>query len=168
MNKSKQHWNCYNNCTVHSLPHLEECLLDVCEDLYEREIPGWIHEKWNCLYQSYKLHSCHQSASCTWEGSVEIIIITGITSKSLSFCFILSVKNKQSWQISLKKNILKVFFYIWKFKPVNWPKGYLRPYDVVLSNKKWEEEEGGDIWSYGVFLPKSLLSMMKPSFPDSG
>lgn len=48
----------------------------------------------------------------------------------------------------------------------SWPKGLLRPYDILLSSKSWEEEGAkGGIHRSGIWLSKSLLHGMKSCFP---
>lgn len=39
------------------------------------------------------------------------------------------------------------------------PKRYLTLYDVMLSHESWGSARKGDIQSYGVCLPKALVSL---------
>ena len=46
-----------------------------------------------------------------------------------------------------------------------WPKGCPTPCGVMLSNKAGvKKEEGEDVWSDGVCLPKKMLCVMIPAF----
>lgn len=45
------------------------------------------------------------------------------------------------------------------------PKGYSRPYDIMLSIiQSWRKKKEVDVWSGGISLPKSLLHVMELSF----
>lgn len=48
-----------------------------------------------------------------------------------------------------------------------WKKGYSIPYDIILSNNMWWNEEGRrHTWTNGIFLFKKPLHVMCPAFQE--